>query len=84
MTLVPLCFRQLIVYNAADFEFRTARTYPHMVLIEVDIHDESRFVINAPGMETLYVTLPKPGGAKEVHITCVTIRNLQLYRNLEN
>lgn len=66
------------MYNSADCEFRTARTYPHMVLIEVDVDDEMRFVINAPGMETLHVQMPKLGEAKEVHITCVIALNLGL------
>lgn len=61
-------YRELIVYNETDLEFRTARTYPKMVLIEVSVHDEDHLAFDAPGMRTLYVKLPKVGEAKEVYI----------------
>lgn len=50
------------MYNANDFEFRTARTYPKMVLIETNVHDENHFSFDAPGMRTLYVKIPKTDG----------------------
>lgn len=40
-----------------------------MVLIEVHVDDEKRFVLNAPDMETLYVQMPNPDEAKKLHIT---------------
>lgn len=62
-------FRELLVYHARNKEFRTARTNPHMVLIEVNVHDEHHLAIDAPGMRTLYVKLPKSGEAEEVYVT---------------
>ncbi|XP_044269581.1 mitochondrial amidoxime reducing component 2-like isoform X1 [Tribolium madens] len=50
--------RVLIVYGAKDHEFRTARIYPKMVLINVSVHDEDHFAIDAPTMKTLYVKIP--------------------------
>lgn len=58
----------MIVYGEKDHEFRTARTYPKMVLIEVSVHDEEHFAIDAPGMRTLYVKRPKIGTAEEVYV----------------
>ena len=50
--------RVLVVYGAKDNEFRTARTYPKMVFIDVSVHDENHFAIDAPTMRTLYVKIP--------------------------
>ncbi|EFA02140.1 mitochondrial amidoxime reducing component 2 [Tribolium castaneum] len=50
--------RVLVVYGAKDHEFRTARTYPKMVLIDVSVHDEDHLAIDAPTMRTLYVKIP--------------------------
>lgn len=58
-----------MVYDETNFEFITARTYPKMVLMEVNVHDENHFAIDAPGMRTLYVKRPKSGDAKEVYVT---------------
>lgn len=57
-----------MVYGENDSEFRTSRTYPKMVLIEVSAHDENHVAINAPGMTTLYVKIPKIGETKEVYV----------------
>lgn len=54
-------FRELIVYGEKDGEFRTARTYPKMALIEVNVHDENYFSFDAPNMRALYVKIPKAG-----------------------
>lgn len=60
--------RSFIVYKESDNEFRTARTYPAMVLIEISVHDEFYIVIEAPGMRQLYVKLPlfDLGGMKDI------------------
>lgn len=57
-------FRELVVFDAKTHAFVTGRNYPKMVLIEVGVHDDQHFAINAVGMETLYVKRPKPGEAK--------------------
>lgn len=66
--MVYLLIRELIVYGENDSEFRTARTYPNMVLINVSVHDEEHLAFDAPGMRTLYVKRPKVGEAKEIYV----------------
>lgn len=56
------------MYNEKDLEFRTARTFPKMVLIEVTVHDEEHFAVDAPGMRTLYVKRPKFEEATEIYV----------------
>ncbi|XP_030745521.1 mitochondrial amidoxime reducing component 2-like [Sitophilus oryzae] len=50
--------RCLVVYSESDNEFRTARTYPKMVLIDVSVHDDKYLAVDAPTMRTLYVKIP--------------------------
>ncbi|KAJ8964036.1 hypothetical protein NQ314_005176 [Rhamnusium bicolor] len=57
--------RGLVVYAEKDREFRTARTYPKMVLIDVAVHDEDHLAIDAPTMRTLYVKIPSKVDQKE-------------------
>lgn len=61
-------FRGFVVYGAKDNEFRTARTYPKMVLIDVSVHDENHIAIDAPTMRTLYVKIPSREENSVVHI----------------
>lgn len=60
--------RCLVVYKNDANEFRTARTYPRMVLIEISVHDEDHIAVNAPGMRELYVKLPINGEGEERNI----------------
>ncbi|KAG5890165.1 hypothetical protein JTB14_005185 [Gonioctena quinquepunctata] len=60
--------RSLVVYTEKDKEFRSARTYPKMVLIDVAVHDESHLAIDAPTMRTLYVEIPTKNGSNETSI----------------
>lgn len=48
----------MVVYSENDNEFRTARTYPKMVLIDVSVHDGNYLAVDAPTMRTLYVKIP--------------------------
>lgn len=57
--------RGLVVYAEKDREFRSARTYPKMVLIDVAVHDEDHLAIDAPTMRTLYVKIPSKSETKE-------------------
>ncbi|CAG9765498.1 unnamed protein product [Ceutorhynchus assimilis] len=50
--------RCLVVYGEKDHEFRSARTYPKMVLIDVSVHDNEYLAVDAPTMRTLYVKIP--------------------------
>lgn len=50
--------RFLIVYTEREHEFRTARTYPKLLAIDVSVHDENHLAIDAPTMRTLYVKIP--------------------------
>ncbi|CAH0560989.1 unnamed protein product [Brassicogethes aeneus] len=61
--------RGLIVYGEKDCEFRTGRTYPKMVLIDVGVHDVDHLSIDAHTMRTLYVKVPKKDENKETKIT---------------
>ncbi|VEN40221.1 unnamed protein product [Callosobruchus maculatus] len=61
--------RFLIVYSDKENEFRTARTYPKMVLIEVAAHDADHVSLDAPTMRTLYVQVPPQKPYKEVKVT---------------
>lgn len=61
-------FRCLVVYSESDNEFRTARTYPKMVLIDVSVHDEQYLAVDAPTMRTLYVKIPNKEENKESFI----------------
>ncbi|XP_063927745.1 mitochondrial amidoxime-reducing component 1 isoform X2 [Zophobas morio] len=60
--------RVLVVYGAKDNEFRTARTYPKMVFIDVSVHDENHFAIDAPTMRTLYVKIPSREDSKVANV----------------
>ncbi|XP_018579990.1 mitochondrial amidoxime-reducing component 1-like [Anoplophora glabripennis] len=60
--------RSLVVYAEKDHEFRTARTYPKMVLIDVAVHDADHLAIDTPTMRTLYVEIPSKSNSKEVSI----------------
>jgi uncharacterized protein YcbX len=62
--------RVLVVYGAKDNEFRTARTYPKMVFIDVAIHDEDHLAIDAPTMRTLYVKIPKREENNTTSVKC--------------
>ncbi|XP_060530858.1 mitochondrial amidoxime-reducing component 1-like [Cylas formicarius] len=57
--------RCLVVYAEKDNEFRTARTYPKMVLIDVSVHDDRYLGVDAPTMRTLYVEIPDKIDKKE-------------------
>jgi len=50
--------RSFVVFGENNNEFKTARTFPKMVLIEVSVHDENHVAFDAPGMRSLYVKLP--------------------------
>ncbi|XP_025836734.1 mitochondrial amidoxime reducing component 2-like isoform X2 [Agrilus planipennis] len=50
--------RFLVVYRDSDKSYCTSKTFPHMVLIEVTVHDQEYFAIDAPNMRTLYVKIP--------------------------
>lgn len=58
-------FRGLVVYAEKDRQFRSARTYPKMVLIDVAVHDEDHLAVDAPTMRTLYVKVPSKPENKE-------------------
>ncbi|XP_076252650.1 mitochondrial amidoxime reducing component 2-like isoform X2 [Rhynchophorus ferrugineus] len=58
-TVFQLRDRCLVVYSESDNEFRTARTYPKMVLIDVSVHDDQYLAVDAPTMRTLYVKIPE-------------------------
>nr|CAI5852359.1 unnamed protein product [Callosobruchus analis] len=60
--------RFLIVYTETENEFRTARNYPKMVLIEVAAHDADHASLDAPTMKTLYVKVPPQKPYKEVNV----------------
>lgn len=61
--------RSFIVYKEQDREFRTARTHPTMVLIDIDVHDDSHVAFDAPGMRTLYVEIPTENTDNVLKIT---------------
>lgn len=61
--------RSFLVVGAENGEFKTARTFPKMVLIEVGVHDEWHVSFEAPGMRQLYVKIPKEGDVKATKIT---------------
>ncbi|XP_048516477.1 mitochondrial amidoxime reducing component 2 isoform X1 [Dendroctonus ponderosae] len=61
-------FRCLVVYSEKDNEFRTARTYPKMVLIDVSVHDDKYLAVDVPTMRTLYVQIPIKDENKESFI----------------
>lgn len=56
------------MYTEKEHEFRTARTYPKLLLIDVAVHDENHLAIDAPTMRTLYVKLPSEDDEKETTI----------------
>ncbi|XP_066254139.1 mitochondrial amidoxime reducing component 2-like [Euwallacea similis] len=60
--------RCLVVYSEKDNEFRTARTYPKMVLIDVSVHDDNYLAVDAPTMRTLYVKIPTKDDNEESFI----------------
>lgn len=53
------------MYAEKDRQFRSARTYPKMVLIDVAVHDEDHLAVDAPTMRTLYVKIPSKTENKE-------------------
>ncbi|CAG9835868.1 unnamed protein product [Diabrotica balteata] len=61
--------RGLVVYTEKDNEFRTARTYPQLLQIDISVHDENHFALDAPTMRTLYVKIPSKETNKSVTIT---------------
>lgn len=60
--------RGLVVYAERDNEFRTARTYPQLMQIDISVHDEKHLAIDAPTMRTLYVKIPNSIDNKEIKI----------------
>lgn len=62
-------FRELVVYNAKTLDVKTAKTCPKLVLIEIGAHDQDHFILFAPGMETLYVKIPKFSEETSVWLT---------------
>jgi len=61
--------RSFLVYGEGNNEFKTARTYPKLLLIELKVHDENHVVIDAPGMRSLYVKLPSENDDSQLKIT---------------
>lgn len=51
-------FRSFVVYGEANNEFKTARTYPKLVLIEASANNNGEVVFSAPGQDQLIVELP--------------------------
>lgn len=52
-------YRCLVVYGDTDKEYKTAKTYPILYLVEVSVHDTDHIAIDAPGMRTLYINIRK-------------------------
>lgn len=50
--------RSLIIFTSKDHEFRTARTYPNLMLISVTVKDKDHLLLNAPNMSTLCFKMP--------------------------
>nr|XP_023013346.1 mitochondrial amidoxime-reducing component 1-like [Leptinotarsa decemlineata]XP_023013356.1 mitochondrial amidoxime-reducing component 1-like [Leptinotarsa decemlineata] len=67
--LLQMRDRGLVVYTEKDKEFRSARTYPKMVLIDVGVHDENHLAVDAATMRTLYVEIPTKNESNEITIT---------------
>lgn len=65
---LSIYYRSLIVYAEKDKEFRTARTYPKMVLIDVTVYDEDHLAVDAPTMRTLYVKIPSKDDKNETTV----------------
>ncbi|KAI4455435.1 molybdopterin cofactor sulfurase mosc [Holotrichia oblita] len=79
-TKVGLCFtennvelrdRYFIAYGEDTHEFRTARTFPKLVLIETSINSNGDVVFTAPGQNPLIVKLPN----SESKLTTVRLHN---------
>ncbi|KAJ8933170.1 hypothetical protein NQ318_011911, partial [Aromia moschata] len=48
----------LVVYHADNYEFRTSKHHPKMVLVEVKARDANSLILNAPDMESHVLRLP--------------------------
>lgn len=57
--LYNLLFRFFIVYDEKTEEFKTARTYPKMLLINVTLDDNDAVKLSAPNMPELQVKVPQ-------------------------
>ncbi|XP_050508403.1 mitochondrial amidoxime-reducing component 1-like isoform X2 [Diabrotica virgifera virgifera] len=57
--------RSFVVYEQNYLEYRSAKHFPKLVLLEVKSHDANSIALNAPGMEPLIIPIPT---GKEVHI----------------
>ncbi|KAJ8976545.1 hypothetical protein NQ317_011808 [Molorchus minor] len=55
--------RSFVVYHAENHEYRNARHYPKMVVVEIRAHDKDSVVLKAPDVRTLHLRLP----SKEEH-----------------
>ncbi|CAG9856663.1 unnamed protein product [Phyllotreta striolata] len=66
--ILRLMDRCLVVYSDKDYEFRTARTYPQLLSIDVAVHDEKHVAVDAPTMRTLYVKIPNSETSEEFKV----------------
>ncbi|KAF5303589.1 hypothetical protein FQR65_LT08190 [Abscondita terminalis] len=51
--------RCLVVYKEGVNEVKNAQTFPKIIQIKTNAEDNNRFSLNAPGMETLILEVPK-------------------------
>jgi len=56
------------VYDEKTGEFKTARTYPKMVLINMSLDGNGTVKLSAPNMPQLQVKIPE--GSENKHIQC--------------
>lgn len=66
-TLLQLRDRFLIVFSEKDHEFRTARTHPKLMLINVSAH-ENYLNLDAPAMSTLLLQVPEIIVSKKIAV----------------
>ncbi|XP_017783244.1 PREDICTED: mitochondrial amidoxime-reducing component 1 isoform X1 [Nicrophorus vespilloides] len=60
--------RTYLVYGEKNNEFKTARTFPQLLLVQMSVHDKDQIRLDAPGMPTLLFKVPTKLKNKELRV----------------
>jgi uncharacterized protein YcbX len=69
--------RQMMIVDAKTGNFVTARKFPKLVLVDVDVTQDERVTLSGPGVDSVTIAMPKQTRGMTKIVTQVTSSLLQ-------